>query len=98
MRSKFVAAIFFLIWGVAYFSRDWNGWGALLFATFCTGGIASILRTGITNSAQLEYMKSSGSINSHRNIMGKVCKNSACEFQNGWTAFKCKRCGRFLGV
>ena len=98
MRSKFVAFVFFLIWGVAYFGWGWNGWGAFLFAAFCSGGLSSLLTSGSTNSAPQDGSGARSSLNSNKSIMGKVCKNLACGYQNSWSAFKCKRCGRFLGV
>lgn len=98
MKSKFVSIVFILIWGMAYFNWDWNGWGALLFAAFCAGGLSSLVSMGNIDSAQQSNSESRGSLNSNRNIMGKVCKNSVCGYQNGWAAFKCRKCGRFLGL
>jgi len=98
MRAKFVTIILSLIWGVAYLNWNWNGWAAFFFAAFCAGGIASLFRMGNTTSTQPNSMETRGSINSNRNIMGKVCKNSVCGYQNGWTVFKCRKCGRFLGL
>jgi hypothetical protein len=39
-----------------------------------------------------------GFLDNRRNLMGKQCKNSACGHMNGHLAFKCKKCGNFLGL
>ena len=33
-----------------------------------------------------------------RSLLGKQCKNPACGQMNGHTAYKCKKCGNFLGL
>jgi len=98
MKDKFVAIVFSLIWAAAYFNWDWNGWGALFFAAFCAGGIGSLLGMVNIKSGQQTNSTSRSAVNSNRNIMGKVCKNSVCGYQNGWSALTCRRCGRFLGL
>ena len=39
-----------------------------------------------------------GFLDNRRNLMGKQCKNAACGQMNGHTAYKCKKCGNFLGL
>ncbi len=42
--------------------------------------------------------KKEGYFDNRRTLQGKACKNEACGFMNGHTAYKCKRCGTFLGM
>ena len=42
--------------------------------------------------------KKDSKILSKRNLLGKICKNESCGFQNGWNDQKCRRCGRLLGL
>lgn len=42
--------------------------------------------------------KKEGFLDNRRNLLGKPCKNDACGFLNSHTAYKCKRCGNFLGL
>lgn len=48
-------------------------------------------------SAQSEPKKE-GFLDNRRNILGKQCKNAACGHMNGHLAYKCVRCGNFLGL
>ena len=42
--------------------------------------------------------KKEGFLDNRRNLLGKRCKNDACGHMNGHTAYKCVRCGNFLGL
>ena len=42
--------------------------------------------------------KKEGFLDNRRNLLGKPCKNSACGHMNGHLAYKCVRCGNFLGL
>ena len=42
--------------------------------------------------------KKEGFLDNRRNILGKQCKNNACGHMNGHLAYKCVKCGNFLGL
>ena len=39
-----------------------------------------------------------GFLDNRRNLFGKPCKNDACGHMNGHLAYKCVKCGNFLGL
>ncbi len=48
-------------------------------------------------SAQSEPKKE-GFLDNRRNVLGKQCKNAACGHMNGHLAYRCVKCGNFLGL
>lgn len=65
--------------------------GVVVYPAFKWPGFWSRIGTSKAN-------KKEGFFDNRRTIQGKPCKNDACGFMNGHTAYKCKRCGTFLGM
>ena len=104
--------LFFILWGIAYGHWGWNGWIGLIFALTCIMAVTILVaqavgfyagQTGTDISEVLgDYREGQEPERkkwlSERNLLGKVCKNSACRAQNGWGDYRCWKCARFLGL